>query len=68
MARKRSAAKKRVVKKTIKFSKLRQLAFCNSKRLPGTVVINNVVKEWVGIGWIDLDRKPTPKDTVVIDD
>ncbi len=41
--------------KTIKFSKLKVLEFCNSPRLPKRIWVGKQLKEWVGIGWINLD-------------
>lgn len=49
---KKTAKKKQ---KTIPFSELKALSFCNSKRLPPYVRIGSQVKHWVGIGWIDID-------------
>lgn len=42
-------------KKTIKFSKLKRLEFCNSKDLPPRIWIGGKLMEWVGIGWIEID-------------
>jgi hypothetical protein len=39
--------------KTITYSKLRRLSFCNSKELPQKVIVDGTVKEWVGIGWCE---------------
>jgi hypothetical protein len=54
--------------KTITRSELHRLSFLNSKKLPSPCVIEGVVKDWVGIGWVALDRKPLPTDTVMIED
>lgn len=51
--------------RTITWAELSHLAYCNSRRLPKRVVVDGVVKEWVGIGWITLDEKPKPTDVVV---
>jgi hypothetical protein len=53
--------------KTVTFAELQRLAFCNSKKLPQRVVIDGVVKEWVGIGWITLEgEKPLATDVRVV--
>jgi len=57
---------KAVKTKTITFDKLKRLSFCNSKKLPQRVVHEGKVKEWVGIGWIELDDKPKATDVVVV--
>lgn len=47
---------------TITFSELKRLQFCNSTDLPQRIKIrdNNedgfTYKEWVGIGWIEIDK------------
>lgn len=51
-------------RKTIKFSELKRLSFCNSPKLPKQVEYVGKIKgkparrvmEWIGIGWIDIDR------------
>ena len=53
-------------KKTMPRAEVARLAFCNSPKLPRTVVDNGKVKEWVGIGWITLDRKPQKGDVEII--
>jgi hypothetical protein len=40
-------------RKTIKFSELKRLSFCNSKKLPQVVNIEGHRMRWVGIGWVD---------------
>jgi hypothetical protein len=45
---------KRPKKKTITRAELARLSFCNSDRLPRKINIDGRLKEWVGIGWIDL--------------
>lgn len=48
--------------KTIKFSELKRLSFCNSPKLPKQIEIVGKVKGktvrramwWSGIGWVDL--------------
>jgi hypothetical protein len=44
--------------KTITFDKLRHLSFCNSPKMPQKVIHDGIVKQWVGIGWVD-EGKPT---------
>lgn len=53
--------------KTITREKLYRLSFINSKHLPRKVNDNGVLKEWVGIGWIELDQKPTKRHVRLID-
>lgn len=54
-------------RKTIPFAKLQRLSFVNSKKLPQRIVHDGVVKEWVGIGWIELkDEEPKPSDVYVV--
>jgi len=55
-----------MTRKTIKRSKLMRLAFCNSKDLPKIVEIDGVLKQWVGIGWVDCG-KPSGTETLVVD-
>jgi hypothetical protein len=45
--------------KTITIEELKRLQFCNSKKLPQKVNHDGIVKEWVGIGWIDTREVPT---------
>ena len=45
---------KKKQQKTIAFSELVRLSFCNSKQLPPIVEYKGRNKEWVGIGWIDI--------------
>ena len=52
-------------KNTITREELSRLSFCNSKKLPTKISDNGIVKEWVGIGWIELDEKPKD-DTIVV--
>jgi hypothetical protein len=59
---------KKISPKTITRSELHRLSFCNSKKIPKVCVIEGVAKEWVGIGWIELDRKPLPSDVVMVED
>ena len=48
--------KKKVKKqKTIKFSELKVLCFCNSKRLPSRILVGGKPREWTGFSWIELD-------------
>jgi hypothetical protein len=54
---------------TITFSELRRLSFCNSSKLPQKVVHDGILKEWVGIGWIDIGKPPKGhKFPTVVDD
>jgi hypothetical protein len=58
-------------KKTLKLHTISRLdlvqkVFCNSKSLPQTVVDDGVVKQFVGIGWVKLDREPQKGDTVIV--
>jgi hypothetical protein len=53
--------------KTIKRIDVCNMAFCNSPKLPKTVVDDGVVKKYVGIGWINLDRPPQKGDVEIID-
>lgn len=56
-------------RKTITFSTLKRLSFCNSPACPQRVVHEGVVKEWVGFGWITHDdEKPKPTDVYVVED
>ena len=54
-------------KKTIKRSDLARMSVANSPKMPQIVNDNGVLREWVGIGWIDLKEKPTGKEPKVID-
>lgn len=45
--------------KTIKFSELKRLSFCNSKDLPKKIIVDGIVREWMGIGWLDTEKPPT---------
>ncbi len=47
--------------KTIKRSELSNLKMSTGKNKPQIVICDGYVKEWVGIGWIDL-RKATKAD------
>lgn len=55
--------------KTITFSELKRLSFCNSKKLPKHRVVlpDGRLMEWVGIGWISVDGSPTDKDVRVVE-
>ena len=59
-------AKKKKKSRTIKFSKLQRLSFCNSKKMPLTVNLNGRRKHWVGIGWVD-EGEATGREVKVID-
>jgi len=41
-------------KKTIVWSELRRLSFCNSSTLPKKVNFPDGLREWVGIGWLPI--------------
>ncbi len=58
---------KKAKPKTIKFSELKRLSFCNSSKLPQKIIVDGQVKEWVGIGWLDIDDKPSAKYPTVVD-
>lgn len=61
--------KKGKAAKTIKFSELKRLSFCNSKKLPPRVWIGDQLKWWVGFGWVDLDPDEAVGDEpTVVDD
>ena len=47
-------ARMNVRRKTITREELTRLAFCNSTRLPRKVNVDGRLREWVGIGWIDI--------------
>lgn len=53
--------------KTITFSELKRLSFCNSKKLPKTVNMFGKRWHWVGVGWVD-EGKATGKEVKIIDD
>ena len=69
-----------VTEETITISRLTHLAFCNSSDLPRVVKIWDkgqkrgknkrparwIFREWVGIGWIEIEEKPGAVE--VIDD
>ncbi len=55
-------------RKIISRSELVRLSFCNSNKIPNPCVIEGVVKDWVGIGWIDIGRKPTKSDVYMVED
>jgi hypothetical protein len=52
--------------KTMPRDEVCRLAICNSPRLPSFIVDGGVVKQWVGIGWISLNRKPRKGDIELI--
>lgn len=54
-------------RRTIQRDELARLSFINSPRLPRIVNDNSILKEWVGIGWINLDEKPHGNTIKVID-
>jgi hypothetical protein len=55
--------------RTITYSELQRLSFCNSSKLPQKVVHDGILKEWVGIGWIDIGAPPRGhKFPLVIED
>ncbi len=53
--------------KTIKRDELARMSVSNSPKMPQIVNDNGVLREWVGIGWIDLRYKPTGKEIKVVD-
>ncbi len=62
---------RQAARRTITPGELRRLSFCNSKNLPGRIVVTENgerrVKEWVGIGWIDItDHPDTRPDACVV--
>lgn len=65
---------RQAARRTITPEKLRRLAFCNSKKLPVRIIVTENgerrVKQWVGIGWIDITDHPDtkPDDCVVVTD
>jgi len=52
---------------TITRSELARLSFCNSDKLPQIVNIEGRLKEWVGIGWVDIG-KPDPKYPTMVEE
>lgn len=62
-------------RKTIKFSELKRLTFCNSKKLPKQVEFTGKVRgkivrrvmEYVGIGWIDIQDCNIDDPVLVVD-
>ena len=52
--------------KTITRAEVARLAFCNSDKLPQKINIDGRLKEWVGIGWIDIG--PARKGVVTVTD
>ncbi len=54
--------------KTIAFSELKRLSMINSPKCPKKVVIAGTVREWVGIGWVDTEQKPTDLTIPVVID
>ena len=53
--------------RTISRSKLANMSVANSPDLPGIVNDNGVLRQWVGIGWIDLNDPPTGREPIVTD-
>ena len=45
--------------KFLTFDKLKQLQFCNSKKLPKRIIVRGQALEWVGIGWIEVEKNGT---------
>lgn len=62
------AKRKQVRRKFITRKELARLSFCNSKALPKAVNDGGVRKEWVGIGWVEVQRKPTGREPVVVEE
>lgn len=57
--------------KTIQFSELKRLEFCNSPRLPHLIRIQDKLMMYVGFGWIDVDDDDDDDDgtaVTVVDD
>ena len=48
--------------KYIKLDDLKRLQFCNSKHLPNIVNHDGMLKQWVGIGWNELQEQPTGEE------
>jgi hypothetical protein len=59
------------MQRIIKRSDLVRLSATNSPRLSegnlGIVNDGGLLKQWVGIGWIELAEKPTGKHPIVVD-
>ena len=51
--------------KTIKRHKLNPITMSVNNTIPTIVIDNNIVKEYVGIGWINI-RTATKKDILTI--
>jgi hypothetical protein len=48
--------------KTVKRSELSNMKMvAGNEKKYDAVIVDGVVKEWVGIGWIETDAKPDPK-------
>jgi hypothetical protein len=48
--------------KTVKRSELSNMKMvAGNENKYDAVIVDGVVKEWVGFGWIDTDTKPDPK-------
>lgn len=53
--------------KTMKREDVARMSVTNSPKLPSTIVTEDgEVKQWVGIGWIKLDRKPQKGDVQLV--
>jgi hypothetical protein len=52
--------------KTITFSELKRLSFCNSKKLPELINAQGIRMRWVGIGWV-REGKAQGNETVVVE-
>jgi len=63
-------------RKTIKFSELKRLSFCNSPKLPEQIEVVGKVKGktvrrfmwWTGIGWVDLNPCNIKNPVLVVED
>jgi hypothetical protein len=52
-----SVIEKKSNARVISFDALKRLQFTNSPKLPKTIKLNNEIKEWVGIGWVESNKK-----------
>lgn len=53
--------------KTVDISELANIKMtCGNEKKYSKVIHDGVVKEWVGIGWIDIDESPKGKKYPVV--